>query len=239
MNALLGGPEDDRLAPIFRSGTQMLGWTVDRGTLYLDLSDAYSELSGVDLTLADCCIAQTLCQLDEVDQVCITVNGAPVAARVRQFFSPDDMIFTGAEDQPRQVSAELYFPRAMGKGLGFETRELTLTEDDDLYAMIAQALMEGPSDPDLHTLVPEGAALLSVGVDDGVCFVNFSGEFLTLAPESEAEQNLLLYSVVDTMGNLGAVRAVQLLVDGERIPEFGGQEASVPLEPDFGLLSGN
>lgn len=236
--ALLDGPTDDGLENPFPPDTQVLGWALDDGLLRLDLSAPYGELSGIGLTLADCCLTLTLCQVEGVERVRVTIDGGPVAARERQVFTPEDVIFTGAEEEPRQISAELYFPRAMGKGLGFETRELTLTEDDDLYAMIAQALMAGPEDPDLHTLLPEEAVLLGVWVDDGVCYVNFSDELLTLAPESPAEQNLLLYSVVDTMGNLHTVTAVQLLVEGERLPEFGGQEASLPLEPDFGLLSG-
>lgn len=237
MSALLSGPEGDGLMDPFPAGVRVQRWAVEDGVLSLDLSAPYGALTGVELTLADYCITLTLCQLEGVEQVRITVDGSPLAQRSRQSFGPGDVIFTGAEEEPRQISAELYFPRIMGKGLGFETRELTLTEDDDLYLMLAQALMAGPEDPDLHTLFPEGVRVLGTWLDDGVCYVNFSAEFLSLAPETAAEQNLLLYSVVDTLGNLNSVSAVQPLVEGERVPSFGGMETNLPLEPDFGLLS--
>lgn len=237
VNALLSGPEQDGLAHPFPAGTSLLSWELDGGLLRLDLSAPYGELTGVALTLTDYCLTLTLCQLDQVERVSITVDGSELPQRTRQILTPEDAIFTGAEEEPRQITAVLYFPRALGKGLGFEPRELTLTEDDDLYLTIAQNLMAGPQDPDLHTLLPEGTQLLGATLDDGICYINFSANFLTAAPPSQAEQNLLLYSIIDTMGNLSAVTAVQLLVEGERLPEFGGQETSLPLEPDFGLLS--
>lgn len=234
--ALFAGPKSESLVNPFPEGTRLLSWKLHDGQLDLELSGEYGSLTGVDLTLADYCLALTLCQLDGVERVCLTVAGA--VGQEKRLLSPEDVIFTGAEEEPRQIDVALYFPRALGKGLGFETRELTLTEDDDLYMMIAGALMNGPTDPDLQTFLPGLDTLTGVWVDDSICYVNFSAEFLAQAPEEEAEQNLLLYSVVDTLGNLDSVTAVQLLVEGERLPEFGGVETNLPLEPDFGLLSG-
>lgn len=235
VSALLDGPGEDGLTGPFPEGTRLLDWTLDQGTLTLDFSEPFGGLSGIDLTLAGYCLTLTLCQLDQVERICLLVEGTPLEGWE---LSPEDVIFTGAEEEPRQLSVALYYPRALGKGLGFETRELTLTEDDDLYVTIGEELMKGPVDPDLQTFLPEEETLLGVWMDDGVCFVNFSEEFLAQAPEEAVNQNLLLYSVVDTLGNLESVAAVQLLVEGERLPEFGGAETNLPLEPDFGLLRG-
>lgn len=238
VSALLDGPSEEGLTNPFPPGVRLLDWDLRGECLELNFSEEYGSLTGVDLTLADCCLVLTLCQLERVEQVCLLVEGKPAAGRERRELSPEDVIFTGAEEKPRQIDVALYFPRAMGKGLGLETRELTLTEDDDLYETIADTLLKGPTDSDLQTFLPGEDVLIGVWVDNGVCYVNFSAEFLNQAPEGEAEQNLLLYSVVDTLGNLDSVTAVQLLIEGERLPEFGGAETNLPLEPDFGLLSG-
>lgn len=235
VSALLAGPKEDGLADFFPEGTQLLGWELDAGTLSLNFSEPLAALSGVDLTLAGYCLTLTLCQLEQVERVCLLAEGKPVSDQV---FNAEDVIFTGAEEEPRQISVALYFPRTLGKGLGFETRELTLTEGDNLLEMIADALMQGPTDPDLQTFLPGKETLLGVWTDDSVCFVNFSAEFLAQVPEETAQRNLLLYSVVDTFGNLESVTAVQVLVEGERLPEFGGAETNLPLEPDFGMLRG-
>lgn len=233
VDALLAGPRGETLAGLFPEGTRLVDWSLRGGELSLKFSEEYDTLSGADLTLADYCLVLTLCQLEQVDRVCIVTGDREEDRRV---LSPEDVIFTGAEEEPRQISVALYFPRALGKGLGFETRELTLTEDDDLYVMIAEALAKGPTDPDLKTYLSSEGVLLNTWVDDGICYVNFSSDFLIHAPGEDRERNLLLYSVVDTMGNLDSVTAVQILVEGDRLPEFGGVETSLPLEPDFGLL---
>lgn len=233
VSGLLSGPGEDGLDRAFPEGTTLIDWSVQDGVLSLEFSEEYAALSGADRTLADYCLTLTLCQLEQVDKVCILTGDEGAEQRE---FSPEDVIFTGAEEEPRQISVALYFPRALGKGLGFETRVLTLTEDDDLYVMIAEALAKGPTDPDLQTYLPSSGVVLNAWVDDGVCYVNFSSDFLIHAPGEERERNLLLYSVVDTMGNLDSVEAVQILVEGDRLPEFGGVETSLPLEPDFGLL---
>lgn len=236
MEALLCGPVYDELSAPFLPGTRLLRWSVEDGLLRLDFSAPYAELTGISLTLADYCITLTMCQLEGVEQVCITVNGQELAGREGRCLTPEDVIFTGAEEEPRLVEAELYFPRAVGKGLGFEKRELTLTEDDDLYTIMAQLLMAGPEDADLRAILPEGVELRGAWVDDGICYVNFSAALLDFASQPEEEQRLLLYSLVDTMGNLSSVTAVQLLVEDEIVPQFGGQDTSLPLEPDFGLV---
>lgn len=233
ISGLLSGPGEDSLARAFPEGTKLENWTLEEGELSLEFSEEYDTLCGADRTLADYCLVLTLCQLEQVDRVSVPAGNGEAERRT---LSPEDVIFTGAEEEPRQISVALYFPRALGKGLGLETRELTLTEDDDLYVMIAGALIKGPTDPDLQTYLPSNDVLLGTWVDDSVCYVNFSSDFLLHAPAGTTERNLLLYSVVDTMGNLDSVTAVQILVDGDRLPEFGGVETNLPLEPDFGLL---
>lgn len=238
MSALLAGPADPALQNPFPNGTRLLGAILTDGVLHLDMSSSYGNLTGIGLTLADYCITLTMCQLEDVEEVYITVSGNEVAYRSRQQLSPDDVIFTGAEEEPRLMAAVLYFPRAAGSGLGFEVRELTLTEDDDLYLSVTQTLMDGPQSGGLRSLMPEGVQLLGVRLDGGICYVNLSAAFVEEAPADLQEQDLLLYSLVDTLGNLDAVTAVQLLVEDQMLPQYGTTRLDQPLEPDFKLVGG-
>lgn len=239
MAALLDGPTQEGLENPFPGETRLLGYSQsEHGVLQLDLSAPYGDLTGIDLTLADYCITLTMCQLEGVEQVYITVNGNEIDYRAKQVLSPEDVIFTGAEEEPKQVSELLYFPQKNGAGLGFELRELTLTEEDDLAETILRSLIAGPESTDLISLMPEGCELFDARVDDGICYVNFSAEFRDGAPADPDRQRLLLYSVVNTMGRLDAVTAVQLLVEDEPLTEFGGQSTERPVEPDFSLASG-
>lgn len=86
---LLAGPEGEGLVSPFPAGTRIRSWRQEEGRVTLDLSEAYSGLTGVELTLADGCIVLTLCQLPEVEEVYITVEG-----RRRPF---RDRVYTGLD----------------------------------------------------------------------------------------------------------------------------------------------
>ena len=206
-------------------------------SLRVDVTVVEEELTDIDRTLIQSCIVLTLLQVEGVERVGVTERSKPFAGTGNRLLTEDDMIFTGAEEQPREVSVELYFPRLGGRGLGFEMRQLTLTEGNDLCVAVTEALLDGPRSSDLHTPFPEGTVLLDARLEDGVCYVNFSAALLGNEETTEHQQDLMLYAIVDTLGNLDPVSAVQILVEGEIPACCGTTDTSLPLEPNFSLLT--
>lgn len=237
MSALLAGPDrDSGLASPFPEGTRLLGWYLAQdGLLWVDLSNEYGGLEDIGLTLADYCITLTLSQLEGVEQVSVTVNGRLLSSRYRQELSGEQAIFSGVEEEPVEVSATLYFPRSGGRGLGVERRVLQLTEDDVLAEIVTQALIDGPESGDLSPFLPEGTELRGLRMEDGVCLVDFSQALVTGMPEDEEHQILLVYAIVNSLGNLNSVESVRLMVEGEPLTEYGVVTLPGALEPDFGL----
>lgn len=207
------------------------------GILWVDLNETPGELIGIDRTLVQSCIVLTLIQLDDIEQVGVMEEGKPFVGMEYVLLTENDMLFSGAEEKPREVSVELYFPRLGGRGLGIEVRHLILTEEDDLYAAVTEALLDGPQLGELGTPFPAGTELLGTRLEDGVCYVNFSAALLTGDGADTRQQDLMLYSIVDTLGNLEAVSAVQILVEGEVPLTCGTTDTSRPLEPNLGLLT--
>ena len=95
MALLLAGPESDALASPFPQGTAVRTCGVEEGVACVDLSEAYEGLSGAGLTLADGCVVLTLCQLEGVESVYLTVEGHPRPFR-DQVFSPADFMLDNA-----------------------------------------------------------------------------------------------------------------------------------------------
>ena len=91
MEELLAGPVDETLVNTIPAGTTLLSLELDGARALVDLSSAYSTLSGVELTLADYAIALTLTQLPEIASVSIMVRGKELAYRTTQRFSPRDV----------------------------------------------------------------------------------------------------------------------------------------------------
>lgn len=92
---LLTAPEDGERYVVFPSTVRLLGWTLEEGLLTVDLSESYSELSGISLTLADYCLVLTAAQLDGVERVCITVEGQPLPEGGEGFFAASDVLLSG------------------------------------------------------------------------------------------------------------------------------------------------
>ena len=88
---LFQGPQSEGLTSPFPDGTALRSSRVEEGTAYVDLSEAYGGLSGAELTLADACVVLTLCQLDGIERVYITVEGEPRPYR-DQVLSPEDFL---------------------------------------------------------------------------------------------------------------------------------------------------
>lgn len=94
IKALLDGPSDPNLLSPFPRGVSLRSWSEEDGLLHINLSEAYGGLSGMALTLADYSITLTLCQLDEVEGVSITVENDPMPFRYRQTLTAEDILLS-------------------------------------------------------------------------------------------------------------------------------------------------
>ncbi|HIT01633.1 MAG TPA: GerMN domain-containing protein [Candidatus Enterenecus merdae] len=229
VQALLAGPEPGAgLTNAIPAGTRLLDWRVEGTVAYVDLSQPYGDLTGMALTLADYCLALTLTQLEGVEQVSVTVNGSPPPDRTGRLFSADDVVFSGVEEEPVELSAALYFRRAGTQELGYELRVFLLTEHDDPALAVLEALLGGPQDEGLEPVLPQGLEVRSARVENGVCRVDFSHRLLERIPAGQQEQELVIDSIVNTLCSLDTVDGVQLLVEGTVLEEYGSLHLDGP-----------
>lgn len=228
MAALLDGPEDAAgLTALAPEGTELLSWSVEGRVAQVQLSRQYAQLRGVDRTLADYCVTLTLTQLDGVDGVRILSGNSGYGRVLRA----GDVVLSGAEEEPVEVSARLYFRLGSGGRLGYELRVFRLTENEAPAKAVLEALCAGPEDEGLTPLLPENLTVISVWLDDGVCYADLSGQLLETVPEEQEEQELVITSIVDTLCSLDGVEQVQLLVEGESGSRYGTVDLSAPLFP--------
>lgn len=228
--ALLDGPEaGGGLVSAIPAGTRLLDWRVEDGIAHVDLSQPYGDLVGVDLTVADYSIALTLTQLEGVDGVRITVNGSDPEGGGGRVLYAEDVVFSGVEEEPVELSAALYFRRSGTQELGYELRVFQLTEEDDPTLAVLEALLEGPQDEGLAAILPEGLEVRSVRVENGVCYADLSAVLLESVPDSREEQELVVYSIVNTLCSLDTMDGVELQVEGEALESYGQLELDGPL----------
>lgn len=232
MDMLLAPPLSKELASPIPADVKVNSWSLDGGVVYLEMSEGYGGLSGINLTIADYCITLTLCQLSQVRSVVISVEGDLIPSRYYQALRISDVLLSDSESESLPSGTTLYFPKAEGSHLGIERREVPAGGGLTRSQAVIDALMQGPESEGLRSLIPKGTRLLSVSTESGVCYVNFSKDMEAGAPEDK----LLLYSVVDSLCALSGVDRVQLLIEGEAPRSFGGVNTQKPLEPDFSLV---
>ena len=189
-----------------------MSWSLENRVANVELSASFAELVGVELTLADYCVTLTLAQLDSVDAVRITVNGGGQSYRDRHPLYPEDVLFSGAEEVPVEITAALYFHREGGDSLGYELRKFRLTEDKVPAKAVLAALIAGPEDKGLLPLLPAELTVRSAWVDDGTCTADLSAHLLDLPEEERA---LAVQSIVETLCSLDTVEQVHILIEGE------------------------
>lgn len=229
LSALLAGPPaDSGLESQIPQGARMVNWSVENRVALVKLSEEYNALTGIDRTIADYCIVLTLCQLPDVDGVRLSAGENGEGRLLRA----GDAIFSGAEEEPVDVTAALYFQRAGSLTLGYELRVFRLTEDEAPAKAVLEALISGPEDEGLSALLPPELTVRTAWVDDGVCYADLSAELLVSPPESAEEQELVISSLVETLCSLDKVEQVQLLVEGEPLTSYGGLDLSGPLSSE-------
>ncbi|MEG1657902.1 MAG: GerMN domain-containing protein [Oscillibacter sp.] len=226
LQELLKGPLDETLKSPIPSGTSLLSVGVNSSRATVDLSGAYSTLSGVNLTMADYCIALTLTQLPDIHTVKITVRGQELAYRDHQTFTAADALRSSTEDVVGTVEATLYFPNAGGTLLP-EKRTLDLYEGDTQVRAVLKGLQGGPEGKELLSVLPEGFQVKSVWQEGEVCYVNLPSAALENLTE-EAALSTALQAVARSLYSIPTVEEVQYLVDGEFTRSYGSVSVAQP-----------
>ena len=228
---LLEAPSSEGMRSAVPNGTTLLSVTLDERCATVDLSAAYNRLSGVELSLADYCITLTLAQLPQVGSVRVYVSGNEISYRDRQTFFADEALLSATENDVRSFSANLYFYDTTTGTLGAELRAITMQEGERRLETLWNALSEGPRSEKLLPLLPEGFEILSIRVEEDVCYVNLPAAAQELMSTDITQTSMAMESLVRTICALDTVQSVQFLVDGEICESFAGISTQMPIEP--------
>lgn len=95
---------------------------------------------------------------------------------------------------------------------------------NDKARQIITRLLEGKDAAFLKSPIPQGTKLNSVFVNGNILIVNLSKEYMDNLRGGVDAELLAIYSIVNSvLYNIENIDAVQLLVEGEKVPTLGGQ----------------
>ena len=129
---------------------------------------------------------------------------------------------TTTAPRERNLDIQVYFPDDAGINLVAVKRRIRITNEADKYADAVKIIMAAPKEAELTSVFPKGAKLNGVQVSDGTAYVDFGGSITKNFVGGSTGEELLVYSVVDTLTEFPEVKRVRFLIDGAEIETLAG-----------------
>ncbi|SEG10335.1 Sporulation and spore germination [Caloramator fervidus] len=131
-------------------------------------------------------------------------------------------------DQKKQlVNIILYYPDASNK-LKAEERKTFLNAS--LERTIIEELIKGPKTLGYKNPFPKGTKLISVSKKDDLIIVNLSKEFIKNHPGGKVNEELTVFSLVNSLTEIPGIRKVLIRVNGKTYDTLKGNVSiNVPL----------
>lgn len=216
---LLSGSRDGTLFSPFPKDTALISLTIRNARAHVDLSGIL-RMDGIDLTLADYCLTLSLTAIEGIDSVSVTGSGRLLAQQPRRIFYPHDVLLSSGDSVLQQIHVMLYFLNSSG-ALTPEERILDLYEGETQSAVLLTALLAGPKSSELVSVIPDDFLISSIKVEDGVCRIHLPAATLQSLPQDEYSQNLILWSLAESLYSLDYIQEIRLMTDNGELERFG------------------
>ena len=222
-DALIKGPQDQKLSPIMDKGVSLNYVYNNDGNLTIDFSKEYQE---EDL-MTTYAVIKTFSALPKVKQVRVTAGGAEVKGfgdNPIGYVRGDEINIESDNDSATVI--RLYFANSKKDSLVMEYRTVNITDTQPVEQYIITELIKGPKGKDNARLLAQDTEVLSVETTDGTCYVNFKQGFIDKNAASKDEARLIIYSVVNSLTERDNVKNVQFLIEGKKTEKFGDMNIS-------------
>lgn len=242
LDALSGQPDSMEMQRTIPQNVQVNEYSANGYRLLLDFSEEYYEMSATQEVLVRAAIVRTMVQTEGIAYVNFTVNGESlVNVQGRQVGSMNGDSFVENPGQQINSSQEailtLYFANASGDRLVRETRNVHYSSNISLEKLVMEQLIEGPKSSGMKATLSADARLINVSVVDNVCYINLDDSIKN--KNSEVTEEVLLYSIVDSLTELSGVDKVQISIDGDMKGKLRYvYDLSTMYENDFTYLEG-
>ena len=217
-------PPAGKISPL-NDGTELLSAFMRDDVAVVDFSAAFAKKDDLKQTLAPAAVAKTLCSLDFVSGVQILVEGKEALGADGKPFGiireSDLVINKGSEPSLKpETTLLLYFSDENSEYLVPERRYVDISGGDPIEKRIVEELIKGPAEMGHVKTIPSEVKLLSIETKDNVCFVNLSKDFIDKHSGGTTGEKLTVFSIVNSLTELGTIDRVQFLIEGEKREEF-------------------
>ena len=218
LEQLKSTPDSSKLRQTIPTNVAVKGIKSDGAYLTVDFSETYKNMSVTEEVLIRAAIVRTLLQVPEYSIISFTINSEPL--RTSDGILVGNMTTdTFVENPGAQINAstestiKLYFSSVDGTSLVEETRVITHSSSISMEKLIMEQLIDGPKLAKSKATIPSATKLINVSVMDGVCYVSVDNTFQN--QDQEIKEEIVLYSIVNSLTELPGVTKVQLSINGD------------------------
>ena len=233
--------EDEK--EVISNSNPIQGFILNEETEVLTLSFAsdYPFSNSITEILRRAAIVKTLCQVKKVSAVEICIGSQPLMlsnGKPLGLMKEDDFVeSTGANTEfYEETIVTVYFANKTGDFLVESNLKVTYNGMVSTERLILSQLMKEPLSSSMQSVIPEGTVLNKVSIQDGICYVDFSEEFMKIREGISPE--VVIYSIVNSLTELSNVYKVQFLIDGKVRKMYEDLEFSSYFERNFDIIEG-
>lgn len=217
MTQFLKVPDDLEAVGALPDKVTYQGFNRDGNILYLNFDTNYQSMDVSREVIARAALAKTLTQIDGIDYISIRSGDQPLINALGEnvgLISSSNFINSVSNvNSFEKATLTLYFADEEGTKLVPETREMFYDMNTSKERLIIDELMKGPTNTKLKATIPNDTKVISVTVNEGICYVNFDEGFLNALPD--VLDSITIYSIVDSLSELPNISRVQILVNGK------------------------
>ena len=213
----------------------------DDGSMVIDFSGKFTTDDPARNVLDTYAVIKTISSTGLVSTVMVTVNGAPVSDRDGNelgYIAASDINLESEEYSSEMRNIALYFGDRDGGGLIKEERRIKITDQQPTEQYIINELIKGTKEKPHQSLLSSKTVLMSVDIEDNICYLNFKSGFIKDNAGSEEHERLVIYSIVNSLTELESINRVQFYMDGKRVESFGSVTIKDCIARDTSMITG-
>lgn len=228
-----GSASDPELHPLLSDGVKINSTMIRDGVLYLNMNEAYNGMDTAKELLVRAGLVKTFTQCDGISYVQITVNGKALTDSYGNEvgkLAPDNFVENAGRSIHTYQSADmtLYYTNESGDKLLKEQRTVYYSSNEPLERAVVEQLIGGTTADGHYPTLSQDTKILSVAIQDGICYVNFDDSFRdTLL---NVREDVQIYSIVNSLVDTCDISKVQFSINGKSDVTF---RKDMPLDKQY------
>ncbi len=211
-------PQSSKLRQTIPSNVIINNIKVDGSYLTVDFSDTYKNMTVTEEALVRVAVVRTLLQITDFSLVSFTINAEPLRTSDGTLvgnMNNDSFVENPGEqiNTSIQSTIKLYFSSTDGTSLVEETRVVTHSSSTSMEKVVMEQLIDGPKSSGARATIPAATKIVKVSIADGICYVSLDNSFQN--QDQEVMEEIVLYSIVNSLTELSGVTKVQLSINGD------------------------